>query len=95
MGNSPSSWKGGNNYPVEQLSWEDVQEFVNRLNNQTGRNYRLPTKAEWEYGARSGGKKEKYAGTSPEDEFQTISSCYDKLFLCQKASSYRVSSINW
>jgi Sulfatase-modifying factor enzyme 1 len=73
MGNSPSSWKGGNNDPVEQVSWEDVQEFVNRLNNQTGRNYRLPTKAEREYAARSGGKKEKYAGTSQEDKLQTIS----------------------
>ena len=73
MGNSPSDWKGGNNYPVEQVSWEDVLQFVNRLNNQTGRNYRLPTKAERENAARSGGKKEKYAGTSQEDELQTIS----------------------
>jgi len=70
IGNSPSYWKGGNNYPVEQVSWEDVQQFVNRLDNQTGRNYRLPTEAEWEYAARSGGKKEKYAGTSQEDELK-------------------------
>jgi formylglycine-generating enzyme required for sulfatase activity len=70
MGNNPSHFRKGNNYPVEQVSWEDVQQFINRLNNQTGRNYRLPTEAEWEYAARSGGKKEKYAGTSQEDELK-------------------------
>ncbi len=70
MGNNPSSFKKGNNYPVEQVSWEDVQQFIYRLNNQTGRNYRLPTEAEWEYAARSGGKTEKYAGTSQEDELK-------------------------
>jgi sulfatase modifying factor 1 len=70
MGSNPSYFKKGNNYPVEQVSWEDVLQFINRLNNQTGRNYRLPTEAEWEYAARSGGKKEKYAGTSQEDELK-------------------------
>ena len=70
MGNNPSFFKKGINYPVERVSWEDVQQFINRLNNQTGRNYRLPTEAEWEYAARSGGKKEKYAGMSEEDELK-------------------------
>jgi len=70
MGSNPSYFKGGNNYPVEQVSWEDVLQFVNRLINQTGRNYRLPTEAEWEYAARSGGRKEKYAGTSQEEELK-------------------------
>jgi len=70
MGSNPSYFRKGNNYPVEQVSWEDVQQFISRLNNQAGRSYRLPTEAEWEYAARSGGKKEKYAGTSQEGELK-------------------------
>ena len=55
-------------FPVENMSWMDVQEFMEKLNKQTGRRYRVPTEAEWEYAAKSGGKKEKYAGTSRENE---------------------------
>lgn len=57
MGNNPSSFKNCDNCPVEQVSWEDVQEFLKKLNQKyPGRNYRLPTEAEWEYAARGGGK---------------------------------------
>lgn len=63
MGNNPSYFKNcGDNCPVENVSWNDVQEYINKLNSKTGKNYRLPTEAEWEYAARSGGKNEKYAG---------------------------------
>jgi sulfatase modifying factor 1 len=65
MGNNPSKYKGKDN-PVELVTWNDAQQFIERLNNQSGQKYRLPTEAEWEYGARSGGKREKYAGTSQE-----------------------------
>lgn len=54
MGSSPSNFKG-DNLPVEQVSWNDVQEFIKKLNGKEGTNkYRLPSEAEWEYAARSG-----------------------------------------
>jgi len=65
MGDNPSYFKNcGDNCPVENVSWYEVQEFIERLNSKTGKKYRLPTEAEWEYAARSGGKREKYAGTN-------------------------------
>lgn len=65
MGNNPSHFRDcGDTCPVERVSWYDVQEFMKRLGSHTGKLYRLPTEAEWEYAARSGGKEEKYAGTS-------------------------------
>ena len=54
MGNTPSSFKGRHN-PVERVSWDDVQNFIKKLNAKEGHNrYRLPTEAEWEYAARAG-----------------------------------------
>ena len=63
MGSNPSNFKGSQ-CPVECVSWEDCQEFISRLNAKTGRNFRLPTEAEWEYAARGGRKSNgyKYAG---------------------------------
>ncbi len=55
MGSNPSTFKG-DQHPVENVSWEDVQLFLNRLNAmEPGMNYRLPTEAEWEYASRGGG----------------------------------------
>jgi formylglycine-generating enzyme len=69
MGNNPSGFKEcGANCPVERVSWYDVQEFVSRLNDKTGKRFRLPREAEWEYAARSGEKGEKWSGTSSEGE---------------------------
>jgi len=68
MGNNPAKFKSDSvgedsrNFPVEQVSWDNVQEFIRRLNVKEGRNYRLPTEAEWEYACRSGGKDEEYCG---------------------------------
>jgi formylglycine-generating enzyme len=71
MGNNPSEYKNcGDSCPVENVSWNDVQEFIRKLNNKSGKNYRLPTEAEWEYAARSGGKREKWAGTSSESSLE-------------------------
>ena len=53
MGGNPSSFKG-DNLPVEQVSWDDVQVFIRKLNALTGKTFRLPTEAEWEYAARGG-----------------------------------------
>ena len=53
MGNNPSYFKG-DNLPVEQVSWEDCQTFIGKLNDLTGKSFRLPTEAEWEYAARGG-----------------------------------------
>ena len=67
MGNNPSGFKKGDNYPVETVSWDDAKEFILKLNGKSGYTFRLPTEAEWEYAARSGGKAEKYAGGSDID----------------------------
>ena len=65
MGSNPSNFKG-DNLPVEEVSWNECQEFISKLNSMTGRKFRLPTEAEWEYAAR-GGKKSRsyqYSGSS-------------------------------
>ena len=64
MGSNPSSFKGKKK-PVETVSWNDCQVFIKKLNQLTGKNFRLPTEAEWEYAAR-GGKKSldyRYSGS--------------------------------
>lgn len=64
MGNLPSNFKG-RPLPVEQVSWSDAQEFINRINTKTGHNYRLPSEAEWEYAARAGSQTEYSFGDDP------------------------------
>ena len=59
MGNNPSEYKG-DNLPVEKVSWNDCQEFLSKLNRITGKTFRLPTEAEWEYAARGGNKSRGY-----------------------------------
>jgi formylglycine-generating enzyme required for sulfatase activity len=55
MGDNPSRFKGcGANCPVESVSWDDIQTFIQKLNQRTGQYYRLPSEAEWEYAARAG-----------------------------------------
>ena len=57
MGANPSGNKG-RTLPVEQVSWEDAQVFIQKLNQKTGQQYRLPSEAEWEYAARAGSQAE-------------------------------------
>ncbi len=63
MAANPSSFKG-DDLPVESISWTDVQKFISKLNKLTGKKYRLPTKAEWEFASRGGTKSlgYKYSG---------------------------------
>jgi formylglycine-generating enzyme required for sulfatase activity len=70
MGSNPSGFTGCDQCPVETVSWDDVQQFIRKLNRLTGKSYRLPTEAEWEYAVR-GGKKSlgyKYCGSNDLEE---------------------------
>ena len=66
MGKTPSHFKNNPKNPVEQVSWEDCQEFITKLNRITGKRFRLPTEAEWEYAASGGNQSRgyKYAGSN-------------------------------
>ena len=69
MGSNPSNWKG-DNLPVENVSWNDCQTFLRKLNAMTGKNFRLPTEAEWEYAARGGNLSRgyQYSGSKKIDD---------------------------
>lgn len=75
MGSNPSyfngdSKPGGPDNPVEEVSWDDCQEFIAKLNEMTGRTFRLPSEAEWEFAARGGNYSHgyKFAGSDDKDE---------------------------
>lgn len=78
MGNNPSYTKGSQ-LPVESVTWEECQEFINKLNALTGVKFRLPTEAEWEYAARGGCKSKgyKYSGSDNLNEVGWYAGNYD------------------
>lgn len=69
MDNNPSSFKGDNK-PVEHVSWNDCQTFISKLNVAPGKNFRLPTEAEWEFAARGGNNSHhyQYSGSNSLDD---------------------------
>jgi len=70
MGDNPSRYQKGDDYPVENVFWGQTREFTEKLSalSDGAYEFRLPTEAEWEYACRSGGKEEKYAGGKEPDE---------------------------
>jgi formylglycine-generating enzyme required for sulfatase activity len=60
MGTNPSAFKDCDNCPVENVSWDDAQAYLVKLNSMTGKTYRLPTEAEWEFAARGGKHSQNY-----------------------------------
>ena len=79
MGTNPSRYTGNLQRPVESVTWDDCQAFINRLNELTGMAFRFPTEAEWEYAAR-GGKRTKgytYAGSNNVDDVAWYLDMYD------------------
>ncbi len=78
-GENPSSFKGDNK-PIEQVSWYECQTFVSRLREATGKNFRQPTEAEWEFAARGGNKSKhyQYSGSDNIDEVAWYSSNSDE-----------------
>lgn len=67
MGTNPSYFTScGDDCPVEQVSWDDVQMYIKKLNAKTGKQYRLPSEAEWEYACRAGSQQE-YCGSDNPD----------------------------
>jgi len=70
MGNNAAHFKGKAKNPVESVNWKDIQEFIQKLNQKTGKNYRLPTEAEWEFAARGGNESKgfEYAGSDNLDK---------------------------
>jgi formylglycine-generating enzyme required for sulfatase activity len=74
MGNNPL-WSNTPDSPADMVSWNDAQAFIIRLNARTGRNYRLPTEAEWKYAAREGKNNSEYL-YSGSDDHHAVASWY-------------------
>ena len=72
MEKNPSRFKNGIRYPVESITWKKANEFIHRLNEMIGKQYRLPTEAEWEYAARGGTTTVFYTGDDIRSDQENI-----------------------
>jgi hypothetical protein len=75
MGTNPSGFTRCRNCPVENVSWEDAQEFIKKLNEETGMKYRLPRLDEWEYAAKGGNKAVVFTQFSGSDNIDEVAWC--------------------
>ncbi|QEP41797.1 formylglycine-generating enzyme family protein [Ectothiorhodospiraceae bacterium BW-2] len=67
MGSNPSNFSGCATCPVEKVSWDDIQTFLQKLNGLTSKRYRLPSEAQWEYACRGGKSGQTYCGGNSEN----------------------------
>ncbi len=92
MGSNPAYFQAnGSDCPVESVSWEDCQQFIEKINQQLGCNYRLPTEAEWEFAARGGIKSKgyEYAGSNNIDEVAWY--CDNRVIQIEKSTFWGLS----
>ena len=87
MGNNPAEFKDSLQNPVEQVSWHDAVEFCQRLSEKTGREYRLPSEAEWEYACRAGTKTPFHFGETITGELANYDASYT--YAEEAAGEYR------
>ena len=92
MGNN---LKWNDRWPVESVCWDDAQVFIERLNAQTGKKYRLPTYAEWEYAARGGNKSKgyKYSGSNDAGKVAWYNSKYKRNYTTHPVGKKMVNEL--
>ena len=93
MGSNPSHFSGCSDCPLERVSWNDVQEYIEKLNARTGKHYRLPTEAEWEYAARAGTQTPFWSGDCIHTDQANYDGNYDYAGCGAKTGVYREKTL--
>ena len=91
MDSNPSDFYGSQR-PVENVTWSDCQQFISKLNSKTGRHFRLPTEAEWEYAAR-GGKRSSHYKFAGSDYLDNVAWYYDNAYSSYDSSDYGTHNV--
>ena len=91
MDSNPSDFYGSQR-PVENVTWSDCQRFISKLNSKTGRHFRLPTEAEWEYAAR-GGKRSSHYKFAGSDYLDNVAWYYDNAYSSYDSSDYGTHNV--